>query len=64
MNKTISDGSSLMRLHSEVNRLRARDGKEELGLIGLAYKIQRFHPDKHPLVAEALKNTGLTLKNE
>lgn len=44
-------------LHEEINRLRRRDGLEEVGGLGLAHKLYtHFREEHNPRVAEALKN--------
>jgi hypothetical protein len=64
MRQKVTDqrGSRLLGLYNEVNRLRKRDGLEEIGLLTLAAKIQRFHPDRNPRMAEALSNVGIQIK--
>lgn len=47
----------LPELHDEINRLRKRDGLEEVGGLGLAHKLYtHFHGERNPRVAEALTN--------
>jgi hypothetical protein len=47
----------LQSVFSEVNRLRRRDGLEEVGALGLAIKlVSHFHEANNPRVAEALSN--------
>ncbi len=48
---------SIPDLHGEINRLRRRDGLEEVGGLGLAHKLlTHFHEAHNPRVAEALRN--------
>ena len=54
----------LRALYMEVNRLRKRDGLDEIGVLGLANKISRFHMDRNPRVAEALKNLEMQIKQD
>lgn len=51
-----------MGLYREVNRLRARDGKQEIGFLTFAGQISRFHEDRNPQVAEALRKFGMSVK--
>ncbi len=44
-------------LYKEVNRLRARDGHEEVGGLAFYLKVHsHFHGDENPRVREALDN--------
>ncbi len=47
----------LQSVFSEINRLRRRDGLEDVGGLGLAIKLfSHFHESENPRVAEALRN--------
>ncbi len=48
---------SVTDLYKEVNRLRARDGHEEVGGLAFYLKVHsHFHGDENPRVREALNN--------
>ena len=57
MKAKLPDKITIPDLHGEINRLRRRDGLEEVGGLGLAHKlVTHFHEAFNPRVAEALKN--------
>jgi hypothetical protein len=50
-------GHKLSDIHGEINRLRKRDGHEEIGGLSLALKLfSHFHEEHNPRVAEAFAN--------
>lgn len=44
-----------------VNQLRRDAGHEEVGLMGLAYLVSKYHEDRNPIVAKALDTHSLTI---
>jgi hypothetical protein len=57
MKAKVPDKITVSDLHGEINRLRKRDGLEEVSGLGLAHKLfTHFHEANNPRVAEALRN--------
>jgi hypothetical protein len=54
--------SGSMELYQEVNRLRRRDGKRSIGFLTFAGQIDRFHQDRNPQVAEALRDFDMCIR--
>ncbi len=50
-------GHRLQDIHGEINRLRRRDGHDDIGGLALARKLfSHFKEEHNPRVAEALEN--------